>query len=146
MMDFKVCPVCLSYQGRIFTDAEIVSEFPFSEYGHPNVHPNCRCWFKPQYVDEKRAQEHFDLTEESWEPLPERAKYVLLVAFLALLQEDEFKRCVRNRMDKGMTKEEAEKKCREREEGYPPTTALDEIDRSKQLLEDHKARYRPLIR
>jgi len=137
MMDSKVCPVCWSYQGRIFTDEEIVREFPFSEFGYPKIHPNCRCWFKPHYVDEERVKAHYELTEDTWEPLPKPAKYVLLLAFLALLQEDEFKKCVKKERDKGYTKKEAEEICRIRG-GYIniPAEGEDEVERSKRLLAD----------
>jgi len=136
MMDDKVCDVCRSYQGRIFTsEEEIRSTFPYYEYGFPNVHPNCRCWFKPHYVDERRVKEHFNLPEEIWTSLPEPAQYVLFSAFLAFLLEDEFKKCVKKERKKGYTKAEAEEICRIRG-GQLPTPAEDEVNRSKHLLSD----------
>ncbi len=145
MMDDKVCVICRDYQGDFFTsEEEIRSLFPYYEFGYPNVHPNCRCWFKPHFVDERRVKEHFDLTEEIWTVLPEAAKFVLFAELLALLLEDEFKECVRKERKKGYTKEEAEEICRLRG-GYPTTPAEDEVKRSKQLLDGHKTRYRPLI-
>lgn len=140
MMDDKVCTVCRSYQGRIFTSKEeIRGLFPYFEYGFPKVHPNCRCWFKPHFVDERRVKEHFGLTDLVWTPLPEKAKYVLFAALLVLMLEDEFKKCVRKERKKGYTKEEAEEICRVRG-GHPATPAKDEIERSKQLLEDPRLR------
>jgi len=144
MMDDKVCDVCRSYQGRIFTDAEIKKTFPYAEFGYPNIHPNCRCWFMPHYIDEKSMKKHWGITEKMWVPLPEPAKYVLVTAFLALLLEDVYKKCVKKEMAKGQTKEEAERICQERESGYSP--ARDEVDRSRWLITEHDARYRPLIR
>lgn len=144
-MDDKVCVVCRSYQGRIFTsEAEIRSLFPYYEYGFPKVHPNCRCWFKPHFVDERRVREHFELTEEVWAPLSESAKYVLFAALLSLMLEDEFKKCVRKERDKGYTKEEAEEICRVRG-GHTTMPAEYEVDRSKHLLKDHQLRHRSLI-
>lgn len=96
-------------------------------------------------MDEKRVKEHFEFTEEAWAPLSEAAKYALFSAFLVLTLEDEFKKCVRKERRKGYTKEEAEEICRVRG-GHPATPAEDEIERSQQLLDDHKDRYRPLIR
>lgn len=145
-MDDKVCAICRGYQGRLFTsEEEIRSLFPYFEFGYPNVHPNCRCWFKPHYVDEQRVKEHFEVTEEAWVLLPEAAKFVLFAELLVLLLEDEFKKCVRKERAKGYTKEEAEEICRIRG-GYTTTPAGDEIERSKNLIMDDKAQYRSLIK
>ena len=146
MMDDKVCAICRGYQGRLFTsEEEILATFPYYEYGYPNVHPNCRCWFKPHFVDERKVKEHYEVTEETWEVLSEAAKFVLFAEFLALLLEDEFKKCVRKEIKKGYTKEEAEEICRIRG-GHPATPAEDEVARSERLLKDHQLRHRPLIK